>query len=456
MMSNTRSTLRRIPAVETVLQQLGETRLPRRWVLRCVRTELGRLRTRGQIPENAGIIANISAELRELSRRRLQPVINATGVVIHTNLGRAPLGAEAVAALTDAAQRYNNLELSLGEGGRGARAGYVEESLALLCHAEAATVVNNCAAALVLMLRHFTARKREVVISRGELVQIGGGFRIPEILESSGARLREVGTTNRTTLHDYARAIGTDTGLILKVHQSNFAMEGFVESPTLAELAALAHKRRVPLIEDLGSGAVVDTAAVAGLDHEPTPAESLRAGADLVCFSGDKLFGGPQAGIIIGSRRWIRELKKDPFYRALRCDKLILAALQATTDAYLRDNAYKEIPTHQLLHAETTTLRRRANKLIKRLAGATATITVAKCHSQVGGGTLPRAKLDSIALEVQAGALPAAELARRLRTGSPPVIATVVRNCVRLDLRTVFPAEDVQLAEALTAALAAS
>ena len=454
-MANAQPILRRIPAVEAVLQQLGDTGLPRPWVLQCVRAEFARLRKSALIPAPAEIIATISRELREVSRRRLQPVINATGVVIHTNLGRAPLCAEAVSALTKTAQRYSNLELELEDGGRGHRGGYVEDSLALLCQAEAATVVNNCAAALVLMLRHFTARKPEVVISRGELVQIGGGFRIPEILGTSGARLKEVGTTNRTTLQDYARAIGHDTGLILKVHRSNFAMEGFVESPSLAELATFARKRKVPLIEDLGSGAIVNTADVPGLAHEPTPAESLRAGATLVCFSGDKLFGGPQAGIIVGARRRILELKKDPFFRALRCDKLILAALQATTEAYLGDTSGKGLPTHELMRTDVAGLRLRANRLIRRLAGAPATCAVATCHGQVGGGTLPGSTLNSVALEVRPRDLPAAELARRLRIGSPPVIATIARNGVRLDLRTVFPIEDLRIADALAAALAA-
>src|SRR5205814_10564802 len=217
---------------------------------------------------------------------------------------------------------------------RGHRATYLERNLALLCGAEAATVVNNCAAALILVLRHFTVTKKEVVISRGELIQLGGGFRIPEILEASGAKLREVGTTNKTSLSDYAKNIGKQTALILKVHRSNFFMGGFVESPATEEIAALAKKKRVRFVEDLGSGAMVETETLATIEHEPTPGEVLKRGVDLVCFSGDKLLGGPQAGIIAGKAGQVAALKKEPFFRAVRCDKLILSALQTTVDCY--------------------------------------------------------------------------------------------------------------------------
>ena len=259
------------------------------------------------------------AALRELRASRIQPVINGTGIIIHTNFGRAPLGSAVIETLSKIASNYNNLEYSLIGGARSVRAAYLEQSLALLCGAEAATVVNNNAAALVLILQYFCdpsrripallprrnepeqRRKNEVIISRGELIQIGGGFRIPEILESSGAMLREVGTTNKTSLRDYARAITRATAMILKVHRSNFYMDGFVESPPTEEIAKLARQKRVPFVEDLGSGAVIETQAIAGLEHEPTPAEVIRRGVDLVCFSGDKLLGGPQAGIIAGN-----------------------------------------------------------------------------------------------------------------------------------------------------------
>jgi L-seryl-tRNA(Ser) seleniumtransferase len=446
--------LRRIPAVERVLQQLGATGLPRPLVVQATRETLAGFRKSGEVPALPDILTVVRQRLAALERSRLQPVINATGVVLHTNLGRAPLGGHELAALRDACLHYTNLELDLDSGARGGRGTYGERCLALLCGAEAAAVVNNCAAALVLIVRQFTARRPEVVISRGELVQIGGGFRIPDILEASGARLREVGTTNRTRLGDFAQALGRETGMVLKVHRSNFFMEGFVASPTTAELAALARKHRVTLVEDLGSGALFDTATLPGLEHEPTPGEVLRAGADLVCFSGDKLLGGPQAGIIVGKRRLINALKKDPFFRALRCDKLILAALQATAERYLMPQLETVPPVRELLGVTLEALQKRGRKLLKKLTGLGATIRLVECRSQVGGGTLPRSAPASFALAVSSANFSAAELARRLRLGPWRVIANVARGAVWLDLRTVFPFEDGDLALALGEALA--
>jgi len=327
--------LRSIPAVEKVLQKLGETNLPRPAVVAVVRRELAALRTAKTIPDFESVVAQIRSTLHALRSSRLQPLINGTGIIAHTNFGRSPLSCPVIEKLTAIAGSYNNLEYDLTSGARGGRAAYLEHNLALLCGAEAATVVNNNAAALVLILRHFTsAQRKEVVISRGELVQIGGGFRIPDILEASGATLREVGTTNKTSLSDYARVIGKQTALLLKVHRSNFFMGGFVDSPAPEALAALAKKKHVPFVEDLGSGAVMETQQVAGLEHEPTPAEVLRRGVNLVCFSGDKLLGGPQAGIIAGGAQLVAALKRDQFFRALRCDKLIFAALEATVSRY--------------------------------------------------------------------------------------------------------------------------
>lgn len=453
-MPTDRTSLRRIPAVETVLQQLGPGELPRPLLVESIRQTLAALRQRGEVPELPEVLQQVRAALAALARTRIQPVINATGVVIHTNLGRAPLGGTELVALHDVGLNYCNLELDLDAGARGRRGDYVERCLARLCGAGAATIVNNCAAALVLLVRHFTAERREVVISRGELVQIGGGFRIPDILESSGAKLREVGTTNQTTLSDYARAIGRETGLILRVHRSNFFMKGFVASPPTADLAALAHKRRVPFVENLGSGALIDTATLPGLAHEPTPKEILRAGADLVCFSGDKLLGGPQAGIIAGKAKLVPALKKHPFFRALRCDKLILATLQATAERYLSGPPVDLPPVHQLLSASVDSLRKRARKLARKITPLAATVRVVESQAQVGGGTLPDSTPDSIALDVEPRDLTATELARRLRTGEMPVIASVVRGVVRLDLRAVFPHQDGVLFEGVLRALA--
>jgi len=449
--------LRGIPAVEKVLQALGPVDLPRPAILAVVRHELAALRQAPAVPDFATVVTNVRVALDRLRASRLQPVINGTGVLLHTNLGRAPLGPAAVETLGAVAAAYSNLEFDLATGGRGGRAGYLEHNLALLCGAEAATVVNNCAAALVLMLRHFTAgARKQVVVSRGELIQIGGGFRIPEILESSGAVLREVGTTNRTTVADYARVIGRDTALILQVHRSNFFMGGFVESPAIADLVALARKRRVPLVEDLGSGAVFDTARLGVQEREPTPAGVLKDGADLVCFSGDKLLGGPQAGIIAGRARLVAALKREPLFRALRCDKLCLAALQATVDellAALPDSPPPgRLPLVDMLQVSAATLHARAEALVTALAGLPVQASVGAGEGQVGGGTLPRATIASITLDLTPQEMSLAKFAARLRAASPPVIGYVAGGRYKLDLRTVFPRQDNLLVRAITEA----
>ncbi len=453
------SPLRAIPSVEKVLQALGPLDLPRPAAVAIVRRALAALRAEksAAIPAFDAIVIRARAAVDRLHAARLQTVINATGIPLHTNLGRAPLPAAAVAALTDLAANYNTLEYDLATGERGSRASYLEHNLALAVGAEAATVVNNCAAALVLMLRHFTRRaKKEVIISRGELVQIGGGFRIPDILEESGARLREVGTTNQTTVADYAAALGPDTALILTVHRSNFYQDGFTGSPDPAELAALARRRRVPLAEDLGSGALVATEKWADIGHERTPAEAIRSGVDLVCFSGDKLFGGPQAGIIAGKARLVAGCKREPFFRALRCDKLILGALEATVDLYLAGRE-KEIPVLTMLRMGPDVFRVRAETLVAALAGLPLATRIIETTTRVGGGTMPRAKLPSLAVDLQpTGPLPISELAMRLRTGTPPVIGYVSGDRLRLDLRTVFPRQDETLAAAIRSAFQTS
>jgi L-seryl-tRNA(Ser) seleniumtransferase len=382
--------LRSIPAVEKVLQNLGETHLPRPVVVSLVRQQLADLRTAQIVPPWEEVLQRIQRILAEFRLSKIQPVINGTGIVIHTNLGRAPLGSAVVETLASVAAHYNNLEYDLNSGERGSRATYLEHNLALLCGSEAATVVNNCAAALVLILRHFTSGDRkEVIISRGELVQIGGGFRIPEILEASGAILREVGTTNQTALCDYEKAMGRQTALVLKVHRSNFFMDGFVDSPKTEAIAAVARAQNLPFVEDLGSGAVIATEKLTGLDHEPEPAETLQRGVDLVCFSGDKLLGGPQAGIIAGRTGQIAALKREPFFRALRCDKLILSALQTTVDLYLSGSALSEdrsspLPTLEMLRWCESDLQARARKIIEALAGLPLDATMGRGKAQIG------------------------------------------------------------------------
>ena len=432
-MSTTR--LRAIPSVEKVLQSLGESDLPRPLTVALVRRELAALRKESRIPPFEGIVERLRNSIDDLRLSRIQPVINGTGVIIHTNLGRAPLSEAAVRSLAPLASGYSNLEIDLVSGARGKRGSYLEQSLALVCHAEAATVVNNCAAALVLILRHFTKEKPEVIISRGELVQIGGGFRIPEILEASGARLREVGTTNRTTVNDYARAITRGTALILKVHRSNFFMRGFVESPEIAALAQLARKKRIPFVEDLGSGALIETEP-----REPTPAESLREGVDIACFSGDKLLGGPQAGVIAGKARFVAALKREPFFRALRCDKLVLTALQTTIEMYLSGRE-ADVPVIAMMRMPGEELHARAERIVAQLDGRR--VSIGTGVSQIGGGTLPQATLPSVTLDLPP------ELATPLRRRTPPIIGYIERGKLKLDLRTILPSQDAEVVAAL-------
>lgn len=445
----TARSLRDIPAVEKVVTELGRCDLPRPVIVALVRRELSAMRAEENVPDFAAVITRVRASVDDLRLSKIQPVINGTGIIIHTNFGRAPLGPAVLESLSAIAQNYSNLEYDLNGGERGQRASYLEQNLALLCGAEAATVVNNCAAALVLALRHFTTKKREVIISRGELIQIGGGFRIPDILEASGATLREVGTTNKTTLDDYARALGANTAMILKVHRSNFFMGGFIESPSTESLVTLAHAKRIPLVEDLGSGAIIATEKAAAIEHEPTPSETLKGGVDLVCFSGDKLLGGPQAGIIAGKARHVVALKRDPFFRALRCDKLILAALQATVDLYLSGEA-DSVPVAQMLKVSNDELRGRANQLLAQIGDCSLGATIGKGSAQIGGGTLPRSSIESVTLDFSGQRL--AAFAAHLRRGTPPVIGYIARGKFKLDLRTIFPRQDEELATALRSA----
>ena len=439
---------RAIPAVEKVLQSVQGADLPRSLVLAVVRRELSALRAEKMIPPFEVIVQRIHDNFATIHRSRLQPVINGTGIIIHTNFGRAPLAQEAVVALTSIASSYCNLEYDVSLGERGGRAAYLEQHIALLCGAESATVVNNCAAALVLIVRHFTKKKNEVVISRGELVQIGGGFRIGEILEATGAKLREIGATNKTTIADYATAIGSNTAMILKVHRSNFFMGGFVASPSSAEIAKLARKKRIPFVEDLGSGAIMPTERLGLSDHEPTPAETLKLGADLVCFSGDKLFGAAQAGIIAGKTRFISALKREPFFRALRCDKLVLAALEATVDLHLK-NKTESLPALALLRLSTDELRKRGEALIERLRGLSLEAHIGEGEAQIGGGALPRSVIQSVTLDLWSRDFSPNELAARLRSCVPPVIGYVAKDRFKLDLRTILPEQDDEVVVAL-------
>src|SRR6266481_5499600 len=448
---------RQIPAVSKILDALGHSDLPRPFVVELARRKLSEIRANSAASEFESIVTDLRSSLDELRASRLQSVVNGTGIVIHTNFGRAPLPSEAMRALNEVGAAYSNLEYDLAKGERGNRGVYVESALALLCEAEAATVVNNCAAALLLIVSHFTKRKSEqriseVVISRGELVQIGGGFRISEILEASGAKLREVGATNKTTFEDYAHVVGPKTAMILKVHRSNFFMSGFVESPSSKEISALARKRRIAFVEDLGSGAMFATESLGIAEHEPPPAEVLKSGADLVCFSGDKLFGAAQAGIIAGKRRFIAALKNEPLFRALRCDKFCLAALQATVDLQLNQRT-ADIPTLALLQVSEDVLRTRAaaicDELSKMCSGLQ--IAISRSTAKAGGGTLPKSTMSSVTIEIIPSNCSVVAFAARLRNSAPPVIGYIANDRFKLDLRTVFPQQDDLVVKAIRA-----
>ena len=453
------ATRRDIPAVTKVLDALGETTspartdLPRPLVIDLVRRELAKIRASEEVPNFQSIVDRVRCSVETLRASRIQPVINGTGIVIHTNFGRAPLSLETSRTLSETGAGYANLEYDLVTGERGHRGGYVEAALAVLCGAQSAVVVNNCASALVLIVQHLTRTKRDVVVSRGELIQIGGGFRIGEIIGAAGGQLREIGATNKTTLNDYARAITRDTAIILKVHRSNFFMSGFVESPTSGDIAALARKKRVPFVEDLGSGAIFDSRQLGMDEHEPTPSESLRSGADLVCFSGDKLFGGPQAGIIVGKKRFVSGLRREPLFRAVRCDKLCLVALQTTVDLHLK-NTSGEIPALALLQTSKDELRSRAASIFSRLQGLPVRIAIGRGKAKVGGGTLPHSIMSSITIDVLA--TNPHEFARMLRAHNPPVIGYISDASFKLDLRTIFPEQDDLVVDAIRTACSCS
>jgi len=401
----------------------------------AARSVLGRAREQIQAGDDPGDLATaLREELKGARTPRLRRVINATGVIAHTNLGRAPLARHALERVHEVAGGYSNLEYDLGAGGRGSRQDHAAGILRRLTGADAALVVNNNAAAVMLALAAL-AEGREVLVSRGELIEIGDGFRIPDVLERSGARLREVGTTNRTRAADYERAIGPETALLLRVHQSNFRVVGFTEQPTLQELAQVAQSRKLPLVDDLGSGALLD------LGDEPTARASLAAGADLVCFSGDKLLGGPQAGIILGRTELVEKLRRHPLQRALRADKLTLAALEGTLMLAL--DSPEEIPVLGMLREPAETVRIRAERLAE-LVGGEVEETVARA----GGGALPLAELPSFACAVEE------DLAAPLRTGEPPVIGIVRDGRLLLDCRTLTDGEADEVAAVVEAARA--
>ncbi len=441
---------RAIPAVHELARDLGQLypEAPENLLVMVARDVTEELRRE----ISAGKRTHLDPqEVLNLARKRveeklafsLRPVINATGVVVHTNLGRSLLPEEAVEALTEIAARYSNLEFDLQRGQRGSRYSHVEEILCELTGAEEALVVNNNAAAVLLTLNTL-ALGREVIVSRGELVEIGGSFRIPDVMVRSGAILREVGATNRTHLRDYEAAINENTALIMKVHKSNFAIVGFSKEVSGAELVLLGHEHGLPVVEDLGSGCFIDFSRY-GLLKEPTVQEVVGAGLDVVTFSGDKLLGGPQAGLIVGRGEFIRRLKKNPLNRAVRIDKLTLAALEATLRLY-RDleQAVKRIPTLALITMPASQVKKKAQSLLRRLRKEKIPhlkARLVKTVSRVGGGALPLASPPSYAVALSVDGWSAARLEKALRASTPPVISRIEADKVYLDMRTVLPEE---------------
>lgn len=447
--------LRALPSVHQVLEQTEARALiaahGRALVLFAVQRALEEERTSAAIADPATRLARIETLVRDLRRPRLRPVINATGVVLHTNLGRAPLAAAAAQAAADIAGRYSTLEFDPRSGRRGRRHDLVADSLRYLTGAESAAVVNNCAAAVLLMLMAL-ARGKEVIVGRGELVEIGGGFRMPDVMRLSGARLVEVGTTNRTRPEDYAAAITAKTAAILKVHASNFQVVGFTESVEIDELAGVARQHHVLLLHDLGSGLLLDSAAY-GLAPEPRIQESLRAGTDLLACSGDKLLGGPQAGLLLGRTEVVDRVMKHPLARAVRVDKLTLAALSATLDLYLTQSV-AELPIWSMLGASAEAIAARALGWQRSLRNRGITVELVNAESTVGGGSLPGERLPTTALAITPRLGRAADLLQRLREHEPPVIGRIEQERVLLDPRTVLPDEDDALLDAVVAALA--
>ena len=434
-----RADLQSLPSVDRLLQR-SEALIEqhgRAAVTEAIRGVLADMRAAKAVEPADAILGRVSQRLSEAATPNLRRVFNLTGTVLHTNLGRALLPEEAIQAMVEAARDAVNLEYDLGTGRRGERDAHVEALVCRLTGAEAATAVNNNAAALLLVLNTLAARK-EVPVSRGELIEIGGSFRLPEIMARAGCRLREVGTTNRTHLRDYAEAIGAKTALVLKVHASNFRMEGFVASPEERELAGLCQKTGLPFVVDLGSGTLVDLRRY-GLPHEPTPAEALGRGADLVTFSGDKLLGGPQAGIIVGRADLIEKLRRNPLKRALRLDKLTLAALSAVLKLYDDPERLAErLPTLRLLTRPVEEIRAMALRVREALEGRFQ-VEVVDCESEVGSGAAPAQRLASAGLALRPGN---ARLAARWRALPVPVIGRLQDGAFLLDLRCLEREEE--------------
>lgn len=450
--------LRRLPQIDEVLRLTALRSAADRWghdlTAAHVRAAIDDLRrdilAGGEPDVSPDAVAQSCVHALERGQRpSLRRVVNATGVVLHTNLGRAPLCDEAAQAAADVACRYNTLEYDAAAGRRGSRYSHVDALLCSLLGCESAMVVNNNAAAVLLVLSTLV-RGREAVVSRGELVEIGGSFRVPEIMEMSGGLLREVGTTNKTHPQDYVSAIGEQTAAILKVHTSNYRILGFTEEVPAAELAGLAHEHGLPMLYDLGSGALCDPQRT-GLGDEPTVAQAMASGADVVCFSGDKLLGGPQAGIIVGKKQYIDQMKKNPLTRALRIDKMTLAALEATLRVYQdSEKPYLRIPILEMLSLPEEALRGRAEALCARLKDGGVSCQCVPESGQVGGGSVPTRLLPTWCVAIDDARISAAALDERLRGRDVPVVGRIAHDRLLLDMRTLLPGDSDELAAAVT------
>jgi len=460
--------LRKIPSVDDILSRPETMDLlkihARHVVVEAVRKGLGRLREeilhREELPElGDNLFENLYSlfqkEIDLQVQPRLRRVINATGVVIHTNLGRAPLHPSAIEHLIEVSKAYSNLEYDLDRGERGSRYTHVEEILCRLSGAESALVVNNNAGAVLLVLNTL-AEGKEVIVSRGELVEIGGAFRIPDVMKRSGGLLREVGTTNRTHFTDYQKAIGPQTALLLKVHTSNFRVMGFTSEVSLQDLVQLGKEHQLPVVDDLGSGCLIDLTRY-GLEKEPTVQETIKTGVDAVTISGDKLLGGPQAGIILGKKKILDLFKTNPLTRALRIDKLTLAALESTLLLYLdEERAMEEIPTLRMLSLDTKRLKRRGKRLLKRFSGMAnkkMTFILREDVSRVGGGALPLQNLPTLVVAIKPVEASVNSLEENLRKGDPPIVCRISKEELILDMRTVFDEEIPLLAAGIEKAL---
>lgn len=459
--NNIKSALRLLPSVDSVFQnetarkiseEIGEKKVTdfARLAIDAVRAEIlsnddsANFSREDLLSKTENYLINLA---ESENRSKLQKVINATGVIIHTNLGRAPLSENAVEAMINETSRYCNLEYDLATGKRGRRGGRAEQLLAEITGAEDALIVNNCAAACILVLTAL-CKNGEAIVSRGELVEIGGDFRIPDVMEQSCAILREVGTTNRTKISDYKNAITENTRLLVKIHPSNYRIIGFTETPNVRELAELAHKNNILFYEDAGSGAIFDLSKY-GLDDEPIIPESVAAGADVVTFSGDKLLGVLQAGLIVGRGDTIRTLRKHPLYRPLRVSKIVSSALEAALESFRRETAFEEIPILQMISMSADTLKKRTENFSKKLNG-NLKYEIVKGFSVIGGGSAPNTKLETSLLSVRHENHSANQLEEILRNQKPPIIARISEEKLLIDLRTVSETEEADLLKTLS------